>query len=80
MKVIIAGGRNFNDYELLKAELNILIVPTISEQMLNNELMRGNGKNSTFISSTTNHIMIYKQPWRNRYREVYFELKNSIFA
>ena len=29
MKVIIAGGRNFNDYELLKAELNILIVPTI---------------------------------------------------
>ena len=29
MKVIIAGSRNFNDYELLKAELNILIVPTI---------------------------------------------------
>lgn len=25
MKVIIAGSRNFNDYELLKAELNVLI-------------------------------------------------------
>jgi len=25
MKVIIAGGRNFNDYDLLKAELNLIL-------------------------------------------------------
>lgn len=29
LKVIVAGSRTFDDYELLKAELNILIAPNV---------------------------------------------------
>lgn len=32
IKVIVAGSRTFNDYELLKAELNILIAPNVFDR------------------------------------------------
>lgn len=32
MKIIVAGSRNFNDYELLKAELNLLIAPNVIDR------------------------------------------------
>lgn len=42
MKVIIAGGRDFNDYELLKAELNLILCIRVMREDL--EILSGGAK------------------------------------
>lgn len=47
MRVIIAGSRTFNDYELLKAELDILIAPNIIDRYV--EIVSGNAKGADIL-------------------------------
>lgn len=41
MKVIIAGGRNYRDYETLRSEMNILIVPSKIEEIVSGSCSTG---------------------------------------
>mgnify|MGYP001615560382 CR=1 FL=1 len=47
IKVIIAGSRDFNDYELLKAECNILIAPGIFDRTI--EIVSGGAKGADLL-------------------------------
>lgn len=56
-RVIVAGCRDFTDYELLKAELNILIAPTIIDRQV--EIVSGRCNTGVLTFTNKNGIKVY---------------------
>ena len=57
IKVIVAGGRKFDDYELAKAELNTIIAPGVFKR--NVEIVSGRCPVGVHTFTTDDNIKVY---------------------
>lgn len=82
MKVIIAGGRDFEDYELLKAELNLILCIRVMREDL--EIVSGGAKGADalgerYAKEYNVPVKVFKADW-NKHGKAAGPIRNAEMA